>query len=264
MLRRLEDAILDHDTIHAVILGSAVNNDGQRKVGYLAPSVAGQAEVIAEALGVAGAHADSITYVETHGTGTLVGDPIEIKGLTQAFREATNRNGYCAIGSLKSNVGHLDTAAGVAGLIKTVLALRHRQLPGSLHFHTPNPQIDFQDTPFYVNVSLADWKPNGGPRRAGVTSLGIGGTNAHVVLEEAPEQARPETNRPFQLIVLSAKTKTALPQVARRFATHLQREPAVETRGRRLYIPGGKKGIRAQAHRGGEQHGRGCFDVITG
>ncbi len=225
VLRRLEDAIADRDTIHAVILGSAVNNDGQRKVGYLAPSVAGQAEVIAEALGVACVPADSISYVETHGTGTLVGDPIEIKGLTQAFREATDRNGFCAIGSLKTNVGHLDTAAGVAGLIKTVQALRHRQLPASLHFHTPNARIAFQETPFYVNGSLADWKPNGGPRRAGVTSLGIGGTNAHVVLEEAPEQARPATNRPFQLIVLSAKTETALPQVARRLATHLSENP---------------------------------------
>ena len=187
VLRRLEDAIADHDTIHAVILGSAVNNDGQRKVGYLAPSVAGQAEAIAEALGVAGVNAESISYIETHGTGTAVGDPLEIKGLTQAFRRDTDRKGYCAIGSLKTNVGHLDTAAGVAGLIKTVLALRHRQLPASLHFQKPNPQIDFQNSPFYVNGALTDWKSDGRPRRAGVTSLGIGGTNAHVILEEAAE-----------------------------------------------------------------------------
>ncbi len=222
VLRRLEDAIDDHDTIHAVILGLAVNNDGQRKVGYLAPSVAGQAEVIAEALGVAGASADSVTYVETHGTGTLVGDPIEIKGLTQAFGETTNRKGYCAIGSLKTNVGHLDTAAGVAGLIKTVLALKHRQLPASLHFHDPNPQIDFQNTPFYVNRSLTDWKSASGPRRAGVTSLGIGGTNAHVVLEEAPQPVRPEPTRPFQLIPLSAKTESALGRATERLAAHLR------------------------------------------
>ena len=228
VLRRLDDAILDHDTIHAVILGSAVNNDGQRKVGYLAPSVAGQAEVIAEALGVAGAGADTITYVETHGTGTHVGDPIEIKGLTQAFREATNRIGYCAIGSLKTNIGHLDTAAGVAGLIKTVQALKHRQIPASLNFHTPNPQIAFENTPFYVNAAHADWKSDGRPRRAGVTSLGIGGTNAHVVVEEAPEQVRPPTNRPFHLIPLSAKTQPALAEAARRLAPHLRDDPTLD------------------------------------
>src|SRR6201981_337262 len=187
VLRRLEDAIEDHDTIHAVILGSAVNNDGPRKVGYFAPSVEGQSEVIAEALGVAGVTADSISYVETHGTGTTVGDPIEIKGLAQAFRETTSAKGYCAIGSLKSNVGHLDAAAGIAGLIKCVLALKHRRLPPSLHFRTPNALIDFRNSPFYVNTSLAEWKSNATPRRAGITSLGIGGTNAHAVLEEAAE-----------------------------------------------------------------------------
>jgi acyl transferase domain-containing protein/thioesterase domain-containing protein len=225
VLRRLEDAITDHDTIHAVILGSAVNNDGQRKVGYLAPSVAGQAEVIAEALGIAGATADSIAYVETHGTGTRVGDPIEIKALTQAFRETTDRSSYCAIGSLKTNVGHLDTAAGVAGLIKTTLALKHRQLPPSLHFHASNPEIDFPRTPFYVNCSLADWKSGGTPRRAGVTSLGIGGTNAHIVLEEAPATVRAESARPFQVIPLSAKTETALREVSSRLARHLRDNP---------------------------------------
>ena len=150
------------------------------------PSVAGQAEAIAEALGVAGVNAETITYVETHGTGTAVGDPLEIKGLTQAFRGDTALTGYCAIGSLKTNVGHLDTAAGVAGLIKTALALRHRQVPASLNFQNANPQIDFESTPFCVNTSLVDWKSGGNPRRAGVTALGIGGTNAHVVLEEAP------------------------------------------------------------------------------
>ena len=167
VLRRLEDAIADRDTIHAVILGSAVNNDGLRKVGFLAPSVAGQAEVIAEALEVAGVDADSVSYVETHGTGTAVGDPIEIKALTQAFRQQTDRTGFCAIGSLKTNVGHMDTAAGVAGLIKTVMALRHRQLPASLHFRTPNPRIDFPNSPFYVNHSLRDWQATGTPPRRG-------------------------------------------------------------------------------------------------
>ena len=186
VLRRLEDALADHDTIHAILLGSAINNDGSRKVGYLAPSVDGQAEVIAEALAVAGVEASEISYVETHGTGTRVGDPIEIKALTQAFRQSTQAKGYCAIGSLKTNIGHLDTAAGVASLIKTVLALRHRQIPPSLHFRKPNPLIDFQGSPFFVNSHLTEWKADRTPRRAGVTSLGIGGTNAHVVLEEAP------------------------------------------------------------------------------
>jgi acyl transferase domain-containing protein/thioesterase domain-containing protein len=227
VLRRLEDALKDLDTIHAVILGTAVNNDGRRKVGYFAPSVAGQAEVIAEALGVAGVNADTVSYVETHGTGTAVGDPLEIKALTQAFRQHTQRKGYCAIGSLKTNVGHLDTAAGVAGLIKVVLAFRHRQLPASLHFHSANPQIEFDNSPFYVNRALADWQVDGNPRRAGVTSLGIGGTNAHVVLEEAPELVRRGTTRPHQLITLSAKTEMSLEEAAAGLATHLRENPAL-------------------------------------
>jgi acyl transferase domain-containing protein len=225
VLRRLEDAIEDGDTIHAVILGSAVNNDGQRKVGYFAPSVAGQAEVIAQALEAAGVTPEQISYVETHGTGTAVGDPLEIRGLTQAFRQVTDRKGYCALGSLKPNVGHLDAAAGVAGLIKTVLALEHGQVPASLNFRQPNPQINFNKIQFYVNTTLTDWKANGAPRRAGITSLGIGGTNAHVVLEEAPEQKRSETTKRYQLIPLSAKTETALEQAAERLASHLRQNP---------------------------------------
>ena len=186
-LRRLEDALEDHDHIHAVILGSAINNDGARKVGYLAPSVEGQAEVVAEALDFAGVTANDIAYVETHGTGTVVGDPIEVRALTQAFRKTATRANYCGIGSLKSNVGHLDAAAGVAGLIKTALAVEHAQLPPSLHFTTINPHIEIGGSPFYVNSKLADWPASASPRRAGVTSLGIGGTNAHIVLEEAPQ-----------------------------------------------------------------------------
>jgi len=186
VLRRLEDAIADRDTIHAVILSSAVNNDGARKVGFLAPSVEGQAEVISEAIGVAGIFADSISYVETHGTGTVIGDPIEVKALTKAFRATTQRKNFCAIGSLKSNIGHLDAAAGVAGLLKTTLALENKQIPASLHFEKPNPMIDFAGSPFFVNAKPSDWLTVDAPRRAGVTSLGIGGTNAHVILEEAP------------------------------------------------------------------------------
>jgi acyl transferase domain-containing protein/thioesterase domain-containing protein/acyl carrier protein len=225
VLRRLEDAIADHDTVHAVILGSAVNNDGQRKAGFLAPSVAGQAAVIEEALGVAGLSAETISYVEAHGTGTALGDPLEIKGLTEAFRKDTGRKGYCAIGSLKTNVGHLDAAAGVGGLIKTVLALRHRQLPASLHYRDPNPHIDFQNSPFFVNGTLTSWKSDGTPRRAGVTSLGIGGTNAHVILEEAPEPERPGTTLSPQLVPLSANTEPALAEAAARLSAYLRLNP---------------------------------------
>ena len=225
VLRRLEDALRDGDIIHAIILGSAINNDGARKVGYLAPSVDGQAEVIAEALAVAGVPAQTITYVETHGTGTTVGDPIEIKGLTQAFRETTQEIGFCAIGSLKSNLGHLDAAAGVAGLIKTILALKNRKIPASLHFREPNPLIDFLNSPFHVNTQLVDWNASENPRRAGVTSLGIGGTNAHVVLEEAPNYQRANETKHYQLLVVSAKTQTALEHAAVNLGNHLRAHP---------------------------------------
>lgn len=225
VLRRLEDALADRDNIRAVIRGSAINNDGARKVGYLAPSVEGQAEVIAEALEVAEVTADEISYVETHGTGTLVGDPIEVRALTQAFRRTSQRVGTCAIGSLKSNVGHLDAAAGVASLIKTVLALEHAKLPASLHFEQPNPHIDFRDSPFFVNSKLADWSSNGTPRRAGVTALGIGGTNAHVVLEEAPHSAATSSAKPYRLLTVSAKTGAALERGTENLLTYLDAQP---------------------------------------
>jgi acyl transferase domain-containing protein/thioesterase domain-containing protein len=222
VLRRLEDATRDGDLIHAVIRGTAINNDGARKVGYLAPSVAGQADAIAEALTVADTEADSISYVETHGTGTAVGDPIEIAALTRAFRTSTERNGFCAIGSLKTNIGHLDAAAGVAGFIKTVLALEHRELPPSLNFSQPNPLIDFDHSPFYVNTKLRAWESDGQPRRAGVTSLGIGGTNAHAILEEAPPATPSGPARPWQLLTLSAKTPAALEAMAGNLADHVE------------------------------------------
>jgi acyl transferase domain-containing protein/thioesterase domain-containing protein len=223
VLRRFEDALAAGDTISAVILGSAINNDGSRKVGYLAPSVEGQAEVIAEALGVAGVAPGDISYVETHGTGTKVGDPIEIKALTQAFRLGTERKASCAIGSLKTNIGHLDTAAGIAGLIKTAQALKHRQIPPSLHYSMPNPLIDFENSPFFVNTALREWDAEHSPRRAGVTSLGIGGTNAHVVLEEAPQSVCRETNaKPYELLALSAKTASALERASQNLSAYLQ------------------------------------------
>jgi acyl transferase domain-containing protein/thioesterase domain-containing protein/acyl carrier protein len=228
VLRRLEDALADCDTIHAVILGSAVNNDGARKAGFLAPSVDGQAEVITEALHVSGVEPGDIAYVETHGTGTKVGDPIEIKALMQVYRQAGLAQSSCAIGSLKTNIGHLDTAAGVAGLIKTVLALKHQQIPPSLHFDKANPLIDFASGPFNVNSKLAEWKPRNGTRRAAVTSLGIGGTNAHLVLEEAPPIAHEKERRsqkPYQLLLMSAKTSSALDQMSRNLGDYLQQNP---------------------------------------
>ncbi|NEO49846.1 MAG: amino acid adenylation domain-containing protein, partial [Moorea sp. SIO4A3] len=186
VLKRLSDAIADQDSIYAVIKGSAINNDGSLKVSYAAPSVEGQAAVIAEAQAVAGIDASTVSYIEAHGTATPLGDPIEIAALTQAFRETTTETGFCAIGSVKTNVGHLANAAGITGLIKTVLALKHQQIPPSLNFEQPNPNIDFAGSPFYVNTKLSPWETKNTPRRAGVSSFGMGGTNVHVVLEEAP------------------------------------------------------------------------------
>lgn len=228
LLKRLANAIADNDTIHAVILGSAINNDGSLKVGYTAPSVDGQAAVITMAQAVAEVDPDTISYVETHGTGTFLGDPIEISALTQSFREGTERKGFCAIGSVKTNIGHADTAAGIAGLIKTVLALKHRMIPPSLHFESPNPQIDFANSPFFVNNKVSEWKTGDTPRRAGVSSFGIGGTNAHVILEEAPAIESSETAaRPAQLLLLSARTEAALESATANLAANLKSHPDI-------------------------------------
>jgi phthiocerol/phenolphthiocerol synthesis type-I polyketide synthase E len=221
VLRRLEDAIADRDHVIAVIRGSAVNNDGSGKLGYTAPSVAGQAEVIRTAQSMAQIEARSISYVECHGTATPLGDPAEITALTNAFRVSTNDTNFCAIGSVKTNVGHLDAAAGVAGLIKTALALENAELPPSLHYEKPNPQIDFSSTPFFVNSSLKEWPNANGPRRAGVSSFGIGGTNAHVVLEEASKPQSHPSDRPKQILCVSAKTPLALDHASKRLANFL-------------------------------------------
>lgn len=233
VLKRLADAIADGDEIHAVIKGSAINNDGSRKVGYTAPSVDRQAAVISETQAVAGIDADTITYIEAHGTGTPLGDPIEIAALTKAFRASTQKQSFCALGSVKTNLGHLNTAAGVIGLIKTVLALKHKLLPPTLHFEQPNPKIDFANSPFYVNNTLSEWKANGTPRRAGVSSFGIGGTNAHVILEEAPPVEKRSSgevveqgNKP-QLLLLSAKTSSALETATANLAEHLNEHPEI-------------------------------------
>ncbi|MEE4186979.1 MAG: SDR family NAD(P)-dependent oxidoreductase [Roseobacter sp.] len=226
VLRRLEDAIRDGDHIWAVIKGTAINNDGAAKAGYLAPSVDGQAGAIREAQQMADVSADTIDYVECHGTGTYLGDPIEVAALTQAFAETTEETGFCRLGSVKTNIGHLDTAAGVASLIKASLALHHRKIPPSLGYEKPNPAIDFDTSPFRVNDTLCDWVSHKGPRRAGVNSLGVGGTNAHAVLEEAPKRAASEpSDWPFQLLTVSARSKAALDGNAANLASHLRAHP---------------------------------------
>jgi acyl transferase domain-containing protein len=229
VLKRLADAMADGDRVDAVIRGSAVNNDGADRIGFTAPGVDGQAAVIESAQRAAGVDAGTCTYVEAHGTGTPLGDPVEIAALTQAFRRDTDRRGFCWIGSVKTNIGHTDAAAGAAGLIKTVLALKHGVLPPSLHFKTPNPQIDFAASPFRVVTRTRRWQPpDGVPRRAGVSSFSVGGTNAHVVLEQAPAPRRPAVPPDrWYLLPLSAKTPEALAAVTGRLAGHLRANPAL-------------------------------------
>jgi phthiocerol/phenolphthiocerol synthesis type-I polyketide synthase E len=238
VLKVLTDSISDRDHIYAMIKSSAINNDGRRKVGFTAPSVEGQKEAIQAALHMAEVEADQIGYIETHGTGTPIGDPIEIEALMQAF--ATGKKQYCKIGSVKSNVGHLDSAAGAAGFIKTVLVLKHKQIPPSIHFKNPNPKINFENSPFYVNTRLSEWEYPGYPRRAGVSSFGIGGTNAHIILEEWPIAQSagrmahgagsggelpwsPEDDREYQLILLSAKTQPALDKMTENLAKYFNK-----------------------------------------
>jgi len=227
VLKRLEDALADGDHIRAVIKGSACNNDGSLKVSFMAPSVDGQVAVYRRAYEDAGISPQSLSYVECHGTATAMGDPIEITALSQVFREHTREKTYCAIGSLKTNIGHLDTAAGVCGLIKTALSLENEKIPASLHFKNPNPRIDFASSPFFVNTALRAWPRSDTPRRAGVTSLGMGGTNVHVVLEEAPLRPSSGPSRPWQMLFLSAKTAAALEERSRQLADFLAEHPQV-------------------------------------
>jgi acyl transferase domain-containing protein len=222
LVRRCEDALAAGDTIHAVVLATAINNDGAGKAGYTAPSVDSQTRVVVEALRLAGVDAGTLGYLEAHGSGTLLGDPIEVEALTRAFRASTARRGYCALGSVKPNLGHADTAAGVASLIKTVEALRHRQLPPLLHFATPNPALDLEASPFFIPRTACEWPAGEAPRRAGVNSLGIGGTNAHVVLEEAPPPPEPGPSRRWQLLLLSARSAAALEQARANLAAFLE------------------------------------------
>ncbi|MDI4656770.1 type I polyketide synthase, partial [Xanthobacter autotrophicus] len=219
-LKRLEDAVADGDPIHAVIRGWGVNNDGDHKVGFSAPSVDGQARVIATALAQAGVSPDTISYVEAHGTGTPLGDPIEVRALTRAYGSGARRADKCGIGSVKTNVGHLESAAGITGLIKAALAVKHGVIPPSLNFETPNPEIDFPATPFRVVDQLTPWPVESHPRRAGVNSFGMGGTNVHMVLEQAPSSPAVErqVERPEHLLVLSARSAAALRDLARSYA----------------------------------------------
>jgi acyl transferase domain-containing protein/thioesterase domain-containing protein/aryl carrier-like protein len=223
VLKRLADAERDGDNVLAVIRGSAITNDGDDKVGYLAPSVSGQARVVTEALTIAGISPEEISYIEAHGTGTRIGDPIEIAALTQAFRAFTDKKQYCALGSLKSNIGHAGEASGIAGFIKTVLALENAQIPPSLHYESPNPQCDLPSSPFFVNTKLQSWQAT--PRIAGITGLGAGGTNCHMILQEAPAKAVSGPSRGHQLLVVSAKTATALETATENLSRHLAGNP---------------------------------------
>ncbi len=230
VLRRLRDAIEDGDTIYAVIKGAALNNDGSTKVSFTAPSVDGHAQVISMAQMLGGIDPATISYIEAHGTGTALGDPIEIAGLTQAFRAGgAEENDFCAIGSIKSNIGHLDVAAGVAGLIKTTLALHHKILPASINFESPNPKLGIESTPFFVNAEQSDWPAGLTPRRAGVSSFGVGGTNAHVVLEEAPlAEPAASASRPEQLLLLSARDEEGLDRAAQNLKDYLAQDASAE------------------------------------
>lgn len=226
-LKRLEDAIADRDNIYAIIRGYGLNNDGGEKLSYSAPSANGQATAIESAIAMAEVDPSTISYAETHGTATFLGDPIEIDALTRAFRQFTDEQGFCAIGSVKSNIGHSMEAAGIAGFIKAVLSLHEKKLPPTLHFNSLNPHIDSKNSPFYVNTELKDWPLDKIPRRACVSSFGIGGTNAHVILEESPTRpSSPDSNTSY-LLILSAKTPLALNTIAHNLSSHLELNPTI-------------------------------------
>jgi len=248
VLKRLEDALADRDHIHAVILGSALNNDGALKVSYTAPSVEGQAQVIAMAQAMADVSPETITYIEAHGTATPLGDPIEVTALTKAFRARTPKKQFCGLGSVKSNLGHLDSAAGITGFLKAVLCVEQGQIPPSLHFEKPNPEIDFEQSPFRVITKLEDWKPADFPRRAGVSSFGVGGTNAHVVLEEAPPPAPSSASRPYQLLLLSARTQGALDVMTGNLGAFLRENPSVSLADAAFTLQTGRKSFEWRRH----------------
>lgn len=246
VLKRLDDALTDGDHIHAVIKSSAINNDGAGKVSYLAPSVDGQAAAVHEALAIGDIDPTSVTYVECHGTGTPLGDPIEVAALTQAYGVNNPKRRYCGIGSVKSNIGHLDTAAGAASLIKVILALQHRQLPATLHFRAPNAAIDFANSPFYVNAQLSDWNAPT-PRRAGVSSLGVGGTNAHIIVQEAPAAAAVAPVRALQLLLFSARSESSLLRSRDRFSRFFEETPELSLADAAYTLAVGRRAFRKRA-----------------
>ena len=247
LLKRLDDALADGDHVYAVILGCGVNNDGSAKVGYMAPSVDGQAAAIEMALASAGVDPRSVGYVECHGTATPLGDPIEVAGLTKAYGATSTDRQFCGLGSVKSNIGHLDVAAGVAGLIKAALVLKHRQVPASLHYERPNPQIDFAATPFYVNAQLQSWADRAGPLRAGVSAFGLGGTNVHLVLEQGPATSasahHPTSDTEPQLLVLSARSEAALIAARMELARYLGANPDVSLADVAYTLQVGRRGF---------------------
>ena len=224
IVKRYEDAVADGDTIYGVVRGTAINNDGAQKIGYLAPGVDGQAAVLAEALSISGVDATDVTYIEAHGTGTPVGDPIEFEALNQVYRQASNKRAYCHVGSVKSNIGHLGEAAGIAGIIKVVLALQNKKIPPTINYQSPNKEIDLDNSPFLINNQLVDWQSSE-LRIAGITALGAGGTNAHVIISEAEAFADASVSQNNQqLLILSAKTETALNTASRNLATALRQQ----------------------------------------
>jgi acyl transferase domain-containing protein len=243
LLKRLEDAVEDGDHIYAVLRSVAINNDGANKVGYTAPSEEGQSAVIAEALELAEVEADDIGMVEAHGTATEIGDPIEIAALSRVYRETTDRTQYCAISSVKANVGHVDTAAGAVGLLKAALALKHGTIPPSPNFEKPNPKIDFEASPFFVPTKAMPWKEQKGPRRAAVSSFGIGGTNAHAILEEAPQRETQQTDQRMLLFPLSARDEKALSEARENLADHLEANPDLVLADVAYTLQVGRKGF---------------------
>lgn len=240
VLKRYKDAVRDRDEIYAVLRGCALNNDGSDKASFTAPSVEGQAMVVAMAQANAGVEPDTISYVEAHGTATPLGDPIEIEALTQAFGKTAKKQ-FCAVGSVKSNFGHLTPAAGVTGLIKTALALKHKKIPATLFFEKPNPAIDFANSPFYVNNKLIDWNTDGIPRRAGISSFGVGGTNVHVIVEEAPQQELPGISRDTHLLLVSAKVESALDSATKNLAAYLKAHPEINLADAAYTLQTGRK-----------------------
>ncbi len=256
VLRRLADAIADGDHIHAVIKGSAVNNDGSQKVGYMAPSVDGQAQAIAEALAIANVSPETITYVSAHGTGTPVGDPIEVAALTQAYRQGTDksgesRTGWCALGSVKTNIGHTDTAAGVASFIAVAKAMQAGEIPPLLHFKSGNPACDFERTPFYLNAERIAWNPAQGVlRRAGVSSLGVGGTNGHIIVEQAPPRGPSSApTRRFQVLAQSARSMKSLDAGSETLAAFFKSQPDTNLADAAYTLQVGRQAMQIAAHR---------------